>query len=182
MWPDSGGGLRMVVPRFGGSPGEICVEVSMRGMGFRRFEQFNQALLAKIGWHILNEPQSLLVQVYKGKYFPQGSFLSATARSRPSWGWQSFLFVRQLLTNGLRWQIGNGQKAPLLDSNWIPTQLLSSLVYNPRVLPDDGEMTVSVVLCLGEGCWCEDKLSQWFDPLTCQAIKALPLPRQNIED
>ncbi|CAL1383578.1 unnamed protein product [Linum trigynum] len=151
-------------------------------MGFRRFEQFNQALLAKIGWRILNEPQSLLAQIYKGKYFSQGSFLSAQPRSRPSWGWQSILFGRQLLSKGLRWQIGNGQKAPLLNSNWIPTHLPSSPVYNPRILPDDGDLTVSAVLYPGEGRWCEDKLSQWFDPLTCQVIRAMPLPRQDIED
>ncbi|CAL1353573.1 unnamed protein product [Linum trigynum] len=29
---------------------------------------------------------------------------------------------------------------------------------------------------------CDSKLRQWFDPPTCRAIKAIPLPRQCIED
>ncbi|CAL1377702.1 unnamed protein product [Linum trigynum] len=36
--------------------------------------------------------------------------------------------------------------------------------------------------CQGEGRWNDAKLGQWFDPLTCRAIKAIPFPRQNVED
>ncbi|CAL1353552.1 unnamed protein product [Linum trigynum] len=97
----------------------MCRSKHDGGMRFRQFDHFNQALLAKIGWLILNEPQSLIAQVYKGKYFPQGSFLTTTARSRPSWGWQSILHGRHLLERGLRWQVGNGQSVSLLHSNWI---------------------------------------------------------------
>ncbi|CAL1356987.1 unnamed protein product [Linum trigynum] len=95
----------------------MCKSKHDGGMGFRRFEHFNQALLAKIGWRIITEPQSLLAQVYRGKYFPTGTFLSAQARSRPSWGWQSILHGRQLLEKGVRWQVGNGQTASLLSAN-----------------------------------------------------------------
>ncbi|CAL1398789.1 unnamed protein product [Linum trigynum] len=160
----------------------MCRSKHEGGMGFRRFEQFNQALLAKIGWQILNDPQSLLAQVYKGKYFPTGSFLTATARSRPSWGWQSILFGRQLLEQGLRWQIGNGRSAPMLNSNWIPQHQFDHVQINPVVLPEDGDMKVAELIVPGEGRWCENKLSRWFDPPTCKAIKAIPLPQRNIED
>ncbi|CAL1377510.1 unnamed protein product [Linum trigynum] len=151
-------------------------------MGFRRLEHFNQALLAKIGWRILEEPQSLIAQVYKGKYFPSGTFLTAQARSCPSWGWQSILFGHQLLESGLRWQIGNCQKAPLLTSSWIPQQHPLHPVYNPCVVPDGEGLKVEEVIQQGEGRWDDKKLSQWFDPVTCKAIKTIPLSRQNIED
>ncbi|CAL1408424.1 unnamed protein product [Linum trigynum] len=160
----------------------MCKSKHDGGMGFRRFEQFNQALLAKIGWRILTEPDSLLAQVYRGKYFPNGTFLQATARSRPSWGWQSVLFGRQLLERGLRWQIGNGKSASLLHSNWIPQLQLDPPVVNPVIIPDGGDPPVAVVICEGEGRWDEQKLSQWFDPPSCRAIKSIPLPRENLED
>ncbi|CAL1387091.1 unnamed protein product [Linum trigynum] len=161
---------------------DMCKSKHEGGMGFRRFEQFNQALLAKIGWRILAEPQSLLAQVYKGKYFPSGHFLNAKARSRPSWGWQSVLYGRDLLEMGLRWQIGNGHSASLLRSPWIPQLQLDPPRYNPVVLPEGGDPTVAEVICQGEGRWCDRKLNQWFDPPTCRIIKTIPLPRQNIED
>ncbi|CAL1384042.1 unnamed protein product [Linum trigynum] len=160
----------------------LCSSKHEGGMGFRRFEFFNQALLAKIGWRILEEPQSLLAQVYKGKYFPNGTFLTAQARSRPSWGWQSILFGRQLLESGLRWQIGNGQKAPLLMSSWIPQQHPRPPVYNPRVVPSGEGLKVKEVIHPGEGRWDDQKLRHWFDPETCRAIKTIPLSRLNIED
>ncbi|CAL1395371.1 unnamed protein product [Linum trigynum] len=160
----------------------LCRSKHDGGLGFRRFEQFNQALLAKIGWRILMEPQSLLAQVYKGKYFPNGSFLEASARSRPSWGWQSILFGRELLAQGLRWQIGNGQTVALLDSNWIPKLQMEPPCYNPRILPEGGKLLVAEVMRPGEGCWDDLKLCQWFDPPTCQAIKTIPLLRQDVLD
>ncbi|CAL1377377.1 unnamed protein product [Linum trigynum] len=160
----------------------MCRSKHDGGMGFRQFEHFNQALLAKIGWRILNEPQSLLAQVYKGKYFPEGSFLSTTARSRPSWGWQSIIYGRQLLEMGLRWQVGNGQSASLLHSNGIPRYLLDPPCYNPLILRDGGDPLVAEVIFAGKGRWSDDKLGQWFDPPTCSAIKAIPLPRQNVTD
>ncbi|CAL1366863.1 unnamed protein product [Linum trigynum] len=134
----------------------LCRSKHDGGLGFRRFEHVNQALLAKIGWRILHEPDSLLAQVYKGKYFPQGSFLTATARSRPSWGWQSILFGRQLLDAGLRWQIGNGLSASLVHSKWIPGLQLDSPCYNPRILPSGSDPVVAEVICQGEGRWDEN--------------------------
>ncbi|CAL1376389.1 unnamed protein product [Linum trigynum] len=137
----------------------MCKSKHDGGMGFRRFEQFNQALLAKIGWQILTDPHSLLAQVYKGKYFPNGTFLNATARSRPSWGWQSVLYGRQLLEEGLRWHIGDGRTASLLESNWVPQTHPWPLVSNPRVLPEGGDPKVEEVMCPGEGRWNDAKLS-----------------------
>ncbi|CAL1408755.1 unnamed protein product [Linum trigynum] len=161
---------------------DLCRSKHEGGLGFRRFEHFNQALLAKIGRRIIMEPSSLLAQVYKGKYFPSGHFLSAKARSRPSWGWQSILYGRDLLEMGLRWQIGNGRSASLLRSPWIPQMQLDPPRYNPLVLPEGGDPVVAEVICRGGGGWCDSKLSQWFDPLTCRHIKTIPLPRQNQED
>ena len=55
------------------------------GLGFKDIETFNDALLAKLGWRIMNNPEALLSQVLKGKYFSEFSFMESTPKQDASW-------------------------------------------------------------------------------------------------
>ncbi|MCI45888.1 putative ribonuclease H protein, partial [Trifolium medium] len=48
---------------------------------------FNEALLAKQGWRIITEPNSLMASTLKAKYFPHNNFLQAKQCNRPSYSW-----------------------------------------------------------------------------------------------
>ncbi|BFG31381.1 hypothetical protein CerSpe_176550 [Prunus speciosa] len=61
------------------------------GLGFRDFQCFNLALLAKIGWRILHNSSSLLARLLHDKYFVGETFLAATPRKSASWGWKGIL-------------------------------------------------------------------------------------------
>jgi hypothetical protein len=47
------------------------------GLGFKNLRAFNEALLAKQGWRLINYPESLVAQVLKAKYHPRDHFLKA---------------------------------------------------------------------------------------------------------
>lgn len=66
----------------------------------KEFEDFNQALLAKQAWKLLNEPQSLLAQVYRGIYYANMDFLECGKGYRPSYAWRSILFGCEFLVKG----------------------------------------------------------------------------------
>lgn len=53
------------------------------GMGFREFDSFNWAMLARQGWRMLKDPQSFVVKVYKAKYFKNSQLLEASLGKSP---------------------------------------------------------------------------------------------------
>lgn len=63
---------------------QLCEPKGYGGLGFKDLKSFNKALIAKQGWRILSNPDSLLIRVLKGKYFLFTSFLQANQRSIPS--------------------------------------------------------------------------------------------------
>lgn len=92
------------------------------GLGFRDIETFNDALLAKIGWRLIKEPQSLLARVLMGKYARNCSFLDCPSPETASHGWRSVLAGRDILRKGLSWAVGNGDTIRLWDDPWLSFQ------------------------------------------------------------
>ncbi|CAL1406979.1 unnamed protein product [Linum trigynum] len=158
----------------------LCLSKHEGSLGFRRFEEFNQALLAKVAWRIWKEPNSLLARVFKGKYFPNSSILVAKAGSLPSWGWRGVLHGRDLLVQGLRWQVGSGESIDVLTDNWVPTLHPSPPTPRPGIVRVEG--SVASLICPNQGVWRVDCLRQIFEEDTVRAIVAIPLPISSVPD
>jgi len=55
------------------------------GMGFKGLSVFNLAMLGKQGWKFITKPNSLVARIFKARYFPSGSYLTATLGHNPSY-------------------------------------------------------------------------------------------------
>lgn len=128
------------------------------GLGFRDIETFNDALLAKIGWRILKEPQSLLARVLLGKYAKDSSFMQCTIPAAASHGWRSVLAGREILRKGLSWVVGNGDSIRLWDDPWLSFKAPCKPIGPPPL--GACNMRVSDLLCPISNRWDIDKIRE----------------------
>lgn len=128
------------------------------GLGFKDIEMSNDALLAKIGWRILQDPHSLLARVLLGKYAKHSSFMTCTVPSSASHGWRSILAGREVLRRGLGWVVGNGEDISISNSPWLSCEQ-PQLPIGP--VPRDGHLLkVSDLLCPLTNSWNLEKIRE----------------------
>ena len=112
--------------------------------------------MAKIGWRIIKEPQSLLARVLLGKYARDVSFLNCLVPSSAFHGWRSILAGREILRKGLSWMVGNGESIKVWSDLWLsfssPTQPMGPQPFHSMSLK------VSELLCPLTNNWDLDKI------------------------
>lgn len=59
---------------------KIYLSKDFDGLDIRQFEDFNQAMLSKIVWDIIEQPQKLWVQNLDYKYLQHSSFLNMSTK------------------------------------------------------------------------------------------------------
>ncbi|XP_062173647.1 uncharacterized protein LOC133879121 [Alnus glutinosa] len=85
------------------------------------------ALLAKQEWKLISSPDSLLAQIIKEKYYPNGTFMEAQVGYRPSFAWQSILGAKHIVENG---ELDPDFRVEILidsDTGWWNLDLIHSL-------------------------------------------------------
>lgn len=157
----------------------MCLEKKNGGLGFRDLEKFNQVLLAKQGWRLLMEPDSLCARVLRSRYYPNGVFISANLGSRLSYAWRSILFGRELLSKGLRRSVGSGESINV----WLDTWIFDSEPRAPMRKPIlfNLDLRVCDLLNPQTRTWDRGKLEENFFPKDIELILKLK-PAVNEED
>jgi hypothetical protein len=148
------------------------------GLGFRDLYGFNLAMLAKQGWRMPHNPESLCAQVLKAKYFPNTSILEAVVAPGISYTWRSILKGVNLLKEGIVWRVGDGSSINIWTDPWLNRDD-ARYPITPRgqcVLTKVQELINPV-----DGQWDEELVRQTFMEIDVQTILAIPL-REEFED
>ena len=87
----------------------LCEAKEVGGMGFKEIEKFNDALLAKQVWQLINNSNSLCHRVFKARFFPDCSILEARVSIVDSYAWKSLLGARDVIQQWMIWRVGNGK-------------------------------------------------------------------------
>ena len=77
-------------------------------MGFRDFQHFNNALLAKQEWRLFHQKDTLLYRVFKLEFFLNGSIFYAIVQAKCSFAWWSIMQAREVIQKGAIWRVGDG--------------------------------------------------------------------------
>ncbi|KAF5468409.1 hypothetical protein F2P56_012561 [Juglans regia] len=150
------------------------------GLGFRDFEDFNRALLAKQGWRIITNPQSLASRVLKAKYFPSSDFASARVKRKDSFVWKSITTARPLLYEGLLWKIGNGNTVKIWTDRWLPTPSSYKSQSPPKIL--NSNATVSSLIDQDTHSWNLHLVHNVFTPEEAAIISKIHISPCNRSD
>ncbi|KAL6194310.1 hypothetical protein ACLB2K_035394 [Fragaria x ananassa] len=143
------------------------------GLGFRNMWQFNQALLAKQGWRILKEPNSLLARVLKAKYYPNSNFLKASVKPGDSYAWRSLMKGKQVLVNGSRYLVGSGTSISVWTDPWLPRPY----TFKPCLPVMEGleDLVVADLIDENTRSWSLEWLEELFTHEEVDMIQRIPL-------
>lgn len=155
---------------------KLYVSKKEGGLGFRNLFYFNKALLVKQGWRILNNEDSLMARVLKGKYFPSSSFLEAKVTSNMSYTWRSILNARDVIMKGARKILGDGSTTNVWKGPWVPT--LSNFKVDPAVCNAIGATeNIHLVRDLWHDReWNMETLGYYFPAGVVKEICKIPIP------
>jgi hypothetical protein len=131
------------------------------GLGFRDLELFNLVMLAKQGWRLVQNPETLVAKIIRSKYFPNGTFLEAKIGRKPSYAWRSIWNSKKLLQEGLVWRVGDGSMIRIWEDPWLP----EPRPYPPRLPINilDNQAKVSKLLDLDTNWWNTELVKEIFN-------------------
>ncbi|KAG8495217.1 hypothetical protein CXB51_012851 [Gossypium anomalum] len=157
----------------------LCKPKYAGGIGFKDLFLFKKALIAKQVWRILSQPNCLLAKVLKARYYPFTDILSAKVGSYPSFTWRSICSARELIADGMLWQVGNGARINIWNDPWLPGK------GNSRISDQTIEPNWTSVYQLIEhetSTWNKELFCSMFDDDTAARIFSIPLAGSNSED
>ncbi|XP_024171571.1 uncharacterized mitochondrial protein AtMg00310-like [Rosa chinensis] len=99
---------------------DLCHAKEVGGLGFRTLFEFNMSMLAKQAWRVISNPESLVAQLYKARYYPYGNFWNVNAHATPSYSWRSIFAIREFIQTGAFWQVGTRHNVSVWNYAWIP--------------------------------------------------------------
>ncbi|KAM6578537.1 hypothetical protein CsatB_030374 [Cannabis sativa] len=98
----------------------LCQPKQRGGLGFRRFEDINHALLTKLAWQLASKMDKPWCHLFKGKYFPRESFWSISEKNNDSFVWRGILNARKTIAHGSCTIITSGEDIDIWWQPWIP--------------------------------------------------------------
>jgi hypothetical protein len=151
---------------------KVCRPRDLGGLGLYSAKARNLALLAKLNWRVMEEPDSLWAKTLIAKYCPNG-IMDERLRTRRSGSsnWKGLRKGHAVFRKGLRWVVNNGHIVSFWHDLWVGDSPLRTLVHDPLSIWEDTLHVCDVVE--GVSMWNLSILSLDIPACTREAIKAM---------
>jgi hypothetical protein len=151
----------------------------MGGIGFRDSRLFNQALLARQGWRLLQKPNSVCARLMKAKYYTNGNLLDTIFVKNASASWKGVEHGLELLKKGTIWRVGNGSKIRIWRDNWISRDGLLKVTGKKK-----NSRLKRVRSLFGDGIngWNNQLVNDIFLPHDAEQTLKIKVPNHDMED
>jgi hypothetical protein len=143
------------------------------GLGFRDLVLFNKVLLAKQGWRLLQNPDSLTGKIFEAKYYENSSFLEASLGNRPSFAWRSLLYAKELIIQGSLWRVGDGKKIKIWGDRWVHSP--SSYAIQSQIISLPAETRVATLIDFNRKEWNSDLVREVLSEEEATKVLNIPL-------
>ncbi|KAL0001694.1 hypothetical protein SO802_015475 [Lithocarpus litseifolius] len=156
---------------------KICQPKERGGLGIKKFNLINQALVAKQFWRIQHCLSSLLAKTFKAKYFPRSSLQDYKPKPHHSWTWRNIAVTQSPSLHQGRWLIGKGFLIPLSHPDWFQTTL--------QILRDNNLLGGYVADLIDQetGLWKVDLIRRLYQAPIAEEILQIPISKfSNMED
>jgi ribonuclease HI len=142
---------------------------SQGGMGFKDMRLFNQSLLARQAWRLINFPNSLCARVLRARYHPNGDLIDTVFTGNPSSTWTAIVYGLELLKKGVVWRVGNGRSIRIWRDSWLPRRSYMK-VLSPR---RSSRLRWVSELLDTSGQWRTELVRRTFNPIDAEVILSI---------
>ena len=143
------------------------------GMGFCDLALYNDSLLAKQAWCLLQDKISLFYNVFKARFFPNCTIMEASESRNSSYIWKSIMAGQPILKKGCCWRVGDGSSIRVLADSWIPNHPTNKILIHP--VEEEREWRVSNLMEPDLRCWNRELIMSKFHKEDAKAILRIPL-------
>ncbi|CAA7025019.1 unnamed protein product [Microthlaspi erraticum] len=116
----------------------VCLPKENGGLGIRKAQNMNIALIAKLSWRVIHEEKALWARVMRSKYKVKEIRDDAWLKTKGNWSstWRSVLKgMRNIVIPGLSWVVGSGRSVRFWKDKWLMgTPLIDLRIAD---IPDD---------------------------------------------
>nr|GEV99435.1 hypothetical protein [Tanacetum cinerariifolium] len=140
----------------------VCLPKDECGLGIRRLESFNKALMTTHIWKLLSRKESLWVKWIHAYKLRGRNFWDLPYRGNMTWGWRNILKLHPVIRKFIWHKIGDGSGTSLWYDCWCHQSPLAEFVLT-RDMYSEGFSTSSCVrdlMCNGSLAWPNALLSK----------------------